>query len=168
MILKKEKNPLHQNFWTFLSLSFFFFFFFLILRLVKKTTWNQTNFKFVRVYLKSLCYWPQTAFNFPQPVVRLIDRYDSNTKGKGGYYHWMNLAVLPDYSSTRVVTFVVAVFFGSSPSSKAMIFAMASGHSFAASCHLFWRFCCWSITISSFQHYADQGKNEHKGHEGQR
>ena len=42
----------------------------------------------------------------------------------------MNLAVLPDYSSTRVVAFVVTVFFGPSPSSKLMIFAMASGHSF--------------------------------------
>ena len=80
----------------------------------------------------------------------------------------MNLAVLPDYSSTRIVTFVVAVFFGPSPSSKVMIFAMASGYSFASSCHPFWRFCCCCITISSFQHYAGQGKNEHQGHEGQR
>ena len=52
----------------------------------------------------------------------------------------MNLAVLPDYFSTRVVTFVVTVFFGPSPSSKVMIFAMASGYSFASFWPPFWRF----------------------------
>ena len=41
----------------------------------------------------------------------------------------MNFAVLPSYFSTRVVTFVVAVFFGPSPSRKVIIFAMASGYS---------------------------------------
>ena len=80
----------------------------------------------------------------------------------------MNVAVLPDYSSTRVVAFVVAVFFEPSPSSKVMVVAMASGQSFAAYLRPFWRFCINCVTISSFQHYAGQGKNEHKGHEGQR
>ena len=47
---KKEKT-LDQDFWTFL---FVLFFFFSIVRFVKKTTWNQADFKFVGVDLKSL------------------------------------------------------------------------------------------------------------------
>ena len=54
----------------------------------------------------------------------------------------MNLAALPDYFSTRVVTFVVAVFLGPSPSIKVMIVVIASGHSFASFWPPFWRFCC--------------------------
>ena len=133
---------------------------FSIVRSVKKTSWNQAKTQTLSLLFLLL--------NFPQPVVRLVDRYDSNTKAKGDYNHEMNLAVLPEIFSTRVVTFVVTVFFGPLPSSKVIAVAVASGHSFAASCRLFWRFCCWSITISSFQHYAGQGKNEHQDHEGQR
>ena len=44
-----------------------------------------------------------SSYNFPQPDVRLVDRYDSNTKEKGDYNHEMNLAVLPEYFSTRAV-----------------------------------------------------------------
>ena len=44
----KKKKTLDQDFWTFL---FVLFFFFSIIRFVKKTTWNQADFKFVGVDL---------------------------------------------------------------------------------------------------------------------